>query len=341
MAPIRLAVIGGGKVSERFHLPVAHASDRFDLRVLVDRDLPRARSLAQTYGIPVVTDRIDELPGQVDAAIVATPHHLHASIATALLDQGVHVLVEKPMALDVTGCDAMIASAEAHDVVLAVGLLRRFYPSSRFVRELVAEGVLGNMVGVDAREGAIFNWQVASDATFRREMGGGVLTDIGTHVLDLLLWWLGEPDRVSYSDDAMGGVEADAELEATFPGGVTGIVELSRTRVLRNTITLQAAQGRIEVGPAFDSELRLALTGRARLAGRVDDRDRASRLEDVFAVQLADFAGAIDDGRPPFVPGLEGRRSIALLETCRQVRRPLDLPWVKPRPSMPDAGVTP
>lgn len=343
MPPIRLAVVGGGKVSERFHLPAARASDRFDLRVLVDRDLPRARALAAAHGVPVVTDRIEELEGAVDAAIVATPHHLHAPMTLDLLARGIHVLVEKPMALDVADCDAMIAAAAAAHKVLAVGLLRRFYPASRFMKQMLDEGVIGPVTGFDAREGAVFNWQVATDATFRRDMGGGVLSDIGTHVFDLLVWWLGDPVEVTYADDAMGGVEADAEAILTIPAGITGSVEVSRTRVLRNTIVIRGQGGRLELGPSFDPDVRFALAGRMSLTGRVDGpgERRPARLEDMFDLQLADFGRAIEREHEPFVPGAEGRRSIALLEACRRVRRRLELPWSIPSRSSQVVGPRP
>ena len=340
MAGLRLAVIGCGKVSERLHLPVADAFPGVELRALVDRDTDRARSLAQAYGVPDVYGDVGELAGRVDAAIVAVPHHLHVDIACEMLRHGVHVLVEKPMALDVAGCDAMIAAATESGATLAVGLVRRFYEASRLVEELLEDGVIGPVTGFDAREGAVFNWQVATDATFRKEMGGGVLSDIGTHVLDLLLWWLGEPGDLKYVDDAMGGVEAECELELTL-GGARGVVELSRTRLLRNTTVITGERGRLEIGPGFDPEVTLSFGGSARRLGghaHVARRPRATRLEDVFVSQLDDFTAAIRDGRPPLVPGAEGRRSIALMEACRRVRRPLELPWLAPAVATGGAG---
>ncbi|MBA2667054.1 MAG: Gfo/Idh/MocA family oxidoreductase [Trueperaceae bacterium] len=341
MAPLRLAVIGCGKVSERLHLPVSAASDAVEVTALVDRDTERARALAHTYGVGDVFADVSDLPGRVDAAIVAVPHHLHVEIASALLAKGVHVLVEKPMALDVAGCDAMIEAAEAGGATLAVGLVRRFYEASRYVKDLLDDGVLGALEHVDTREGAVFNWQVASPATFRKEMGGGVLSDVGTHVLDLLVWWLGETDDLRYEDDAMGGVEADCELRATF-GGTPGVVELSRTRVLRNSTIIRGERGVVEIGPGFDPPVHLTFGGRTRrLIGAVEaaGTSRAARLEDVFARQLDDFAGAIREGRAPFIPGREGKRSIALLEACRRVRRPLELPWLSPGHERPPQAV--
>ncbi len=341
MDPIRLAVVGCGKVSERFHLPVATAHPRFEVVAVVDRDASRARSMAERFAVRHAVTSIDELAGLADAAIVATPHHLHAPMTSTLLGQSVHVLVEKPMALDVAGCDAMIAAAAASGRVLAVGLVRRFYQASRFVKEVLDDGDLGTVTAVDAREGAVFGWQVVSDATFRRDQGGGVLSDIGAHVLDLLAWWLGDPGDLTYADDAMGGVEAECEIGMTFPNGATGRVDLSRTRLLRNTIHIQGERGSIELGPSFDPEVRLELGRRGRrLSGTVayGDAPRAARLEDVFVAQLDDFARAIDEGTEPLVPGREGRRSIALLDACRRARRPLELPWLHPTGRGPSDG---
>jgi len=333
MPPLRLAVVGCGKVSERFHLPVVAQVPRFVLHALVDRDRTRATRLAALHGVPHVVDSVADLPGLVDAAIVATPHHLHAEMACALLRQGVHVLVEKPMALDVAACDAMIEAAAVGGSVLAVGLVRRYYPAASFVKDVLEDGVIGRVREVDAREGAVFGWQVVTDATFRREQGGGVLADIGSHVLDLLAWWLGDPVDVTYADDNLGGVEAECEIDLGWAGDLRGRVELSRTRLLRNTIRIVGERGRIEIGHGFDPEVRLEVGGRGRnLGGHVAERGRARpvKLEELFVAQLVDLARAIDDVAPPFVDGTQGRRSIALVEACRRVRRPLELPWLRP-----------
>lgn len=341
MTPLRLALIGCGKVTERFHLPVALACPEVRVSALIDPDVERARALAAGVEGAVALPSPEGIAAHADAAIVAAPHHLHADITCSLLDQGLAVLVEKPMALDAPACDRMVAAAERHGATLAVGLVRRWYDASRWVKASLDGGDLGRVESVVAREGAVFNWQVVSDATFRREMGGGVLADIGTHVLDLLLWWLGDPEPVAYRDDAMGGVEAECEIELRFPGGVTGTVELSRTRNLGSAITLRCERGTIEIGPGFDPEIRVhhadrgfLLSGRAHAPGA----SAAARLEDLFDAQLRDFVTAVRERRPAFVSGPEGRRSIALLEACRRVREPLELPWLRPARTPSEEG---
>src|SRR5262249_57950022 len=99
-----------------------------------------------------------------------------ASVTIDLLRQGVHVLVEKPMAITPDECDAMIAAADASRTVLAVGHLRRFFHSSRFVKRALEASLLGRIVSFDAREGSVYNWPAASDFTFRGDARcGGLL----------------------------------------------------------------------------------------------------------------------------------------------------------------------
>ncbi len=115
---------------------------------------------------------------------------------------------------------------------------------------------------VDIQEGMIYDWPVASDFMFRRDMGGGVLADTGAHVLDLLMYWLGDHASVEYKDDAAGGVEADCELRLTMASGAKGVVRLSRTRNLRNTWILEGERGTLEVSRRFDASFRWTLKGR-------------------------------------------------------------------------------
>ncbi len=327
---LRIAVVGCGAVAHA-HVPVVLGSGRAELSLYVDRSLERARALASKYGVGEAIADTTEIPGRADAAIVALPHHLHAPVSIELLRAGVHVLVEKPMALSTRECDQMIAAARESGALLAVGLVSRWLGAARAVKRLLERGVIGQVQSFDVREGHVYAWPVASDFMFRRESGGGVLADTGAHVLDLLLWWLGDFERVEYRDDDHGGVEADCELELALTSGARGRIEMSRTRELRNTWILSGDQGTIEVERSFAATLRLELGGEiAGLEGRFKRPAGNGEPEDpldCFRLQLADFADAIVSGRPPSTPGDEGRRVVALIEACRAQRQPLAHPW--------------
>ncbi len=328
MSKIKFSIIGCGAIA-RAHLDALTRNEGAEITVLVDKELLRAQKLAQKYQVPEIAGDYKKIFGKVDAAIVALPHHLHAPVSMDLLQHGIHVLVEKPMALKPTDCRAMIEAARSSGVRLAVGLARRFFLSSQFVKQLFDNHILGDIVSFDLQEGYIFNWPVHSDFTFKKESGGGVLSDTGVHVLDLLLWWLGDYEHVEYYDDACGGVEANCEIYIKLKNGSHGKIELSRMRDLRNTWIFKAERGSLEIETRFDSIVRLKMEDDLTLAGKVLENGlHGEKPEDIYHRQINDFIDAIQQSRPPFIPGEEGLRSVKIIEACYKIRQPLKLPWM-------------
>ena len=341
MPRLKLALIGCGNIAELVHLPVLALSNRVELAALVDVDPSRAATYAVRYSVPGVFEDHRALPTDIQAAIVATPPSLHAPIAVDLVRRGLHVLVEKPMALTAAQCVEMTAAAGEHGVVLAVGMVRRFVASSRLVKALLESNALGEIRSVDFREGVGESRPVTPAWRFDRKVaGGGVLMNIGSHVLDLLLWWLGDWTSLRYRDDAEGGVEAECEVELAFESGAHAVVELSHTRVLRNSCVVSGTRGVLEVGAwGRRAEVRLALSDGALLQGTASHPSSSDEgVPAVFARQLDDFVEAIQGGRPPLVTGAEGERSVSLIEGCYAAREPLQYPWevpVEPTPHGP------
>jgi predicted dehydrogenase/nucleoside-diphosphate-sugar epimerase len=327
MPRLKLAIVGCGAVSEISYLPAIACSQKVELVALVDRSLSRAQQLlARCAGEPAVFDDYRQIFDRVEAAIVALPNSLHAPVTIDLLTHGLHVLVEKPMALKSRDCEDMVAAATASNRVLAVGMARRYCETSKFVKQALVRNLLGNVKSFDLREGNVFGWQAASDAMFRKETaGGGVLMDIGVHVLDLLLWWFGGCEVVSYLDDSETGLEADCEMQLRFQSGVTGTVELSRTRTLRNTCVIQGERGALTVEMGFGRKISLQLSGDSiPFSGRVTPFDTKEQpISGAFRSQLENFAAAVQTGCAPFVPGCEAGKALAVIEACYARRQPL------------------
>ncbi len=329
---VRIGLIGCGAVAAAGHLPaLAALRDQVATTVLVDLSLERAERMAAEYGVPRAMASYREALDEIDAAIIALPHALHAPVTIDLLEAGKHVLVEKPMALTTRDCDRMIEAAAQTGRVLAVGLVRRFCPVVRLVQGWIDQGAFGPLADFDVQEGMVFASSVASDTLFRRDMaGGGVLPDTGIHVLDTLACWLGVLRIDDYRDDAHGGVEADCALALSTLSSTRGRVTLSRVRALRNSFRLRFAAAEIHVGTGLDQSLRLTLEGcPASLQGTaVAPAGPAVTLPSLMAAQLRDFVDAIRDRRPPRVPGEAGRISVELVEQCYARRLPLDEPWL-------------
>jgi len=324
----RLAIVGCGAVA-KLHLLVLDATDVADLAAFCDVNLDRARDLARERGVDLAVGDYRELVGQVDAAIVALPHHLHAEVSSYLLEHGVHVLVEKPMAMTTAECDRMIAAAETGGTTLAVGVARRFYDATRFVKRVLDQQWLGPVLSFEAREGSVYSWPVASDFMFKRSAGGGVLLDTGAHLLDRLVHWLGDHRAVVYRDDSRGGVEAECRLELEMQSGARGLVELSRIRNLENRWRIRCERGTVELETKYHPEVEVRIDGQPfALQGRVlrpDGRDEDPL--DCFARSFRDFVECLGSGREPVGSGREGRRSVALMEACAAARRPLEPSW--------------
>src|SRR3972149_2525838 len=118
--PIRVALIGCGAISEQMHLPVLAGHRVLKLAALVDRDRARAQRFAEGYGVEHVFEDAAELSREtIDAAIVASPPFHHAPCTIDLVRQGIHVLVEKPMATNVADAERMVAEAERAGVGLS------------------------------------------------------------------------------------------------------------------------------------------------------------------------------------------------------------------------------
>lgn len=334
---LRIALVGCGAVVERRHLPAL--ARRSDCRVvaLVDARPERAAAVGRGLSAPAIFASYRELSRKlVDAAVVALPNRLHADAAAALLAEGIHVLVEKPMACSVAEAEGMLRAAEGGGTVLAVGMTRRFLNANRFARWAIARGLLGRVLRAEVEDGMVFDWPLVSDSFFRRELaGGGALIDNGSHTLDQLLWWFGEVEQLECRHDGAGGVEAEAEVALTFRSGVRARARLSRLRALRNTARVRGERGELEIGLWRNSiSLRFAgspvtLTGSGAPSGE-PYRCEQTQIE-LIAAEHDDFFAAVRGGGEPAVSGREALRSVALIEACYRNAQPLLYPWDGPR----------
>lgn len=331
MRRLRLGVVGCGAVAELYHLPALLDSPDVELVLFVDPDLARARLLSDRAPGSAVLAACEGLADQVDAVLLTAPNALHAALGVPLLRAGVHLLVEKPMGRTAAECDDLIAAAEAGGAVLAVGHDFRHFPVARFAHGLFAAGGLGPVRHVDVRQSAGGRWPYASPAALSPASGGGVLMDFGVHLLDLLLWWLGDLTVDSVRDDARGGIETESELHLRHAGGAPVVVEISRSRDLRDTVVVECEGGTVEVGVFEPAVVRITPPTGPVLEGAVPDEALTrSGIRTVFGRQLTEFVRAVRGEPSTIVTAQEGRRVVALVEDCYAVREPWRMPWDHP-----------
>jgi len=338
----RLAVIGCGAIAY-FALIPALLRMGWAPSVLIDTSPKRMNLVAKRMGGKgakvVMASDWRSVADDFDAAVVAVPHVFHGSIGSGLLAAGKHVFMEKPLAITLRECEDMSAAADIKGVMLSVGLLRRYLSVARWTKALVESGMLGDIKSFEAREGTVLNTDPGSDAILHRNMsGGGVLMDTGPHTLDLLLWWLGDVESVTYADDSEGGVEADCTLECRLASSAVGRVVLSRIRNLSNTMRIEGTRGFVEVH-LYKNEI---IAGSPNALVFAHDGVTASDMKPQFAANLfdaemMDFRTSTTTGTHVGVSGRDGMKSVALIEECYRVRKPLTLSWNKAPADLPIA----
>jgi len=191
----RIGIVGLGSAG-RTHL-AALKSVGVERIYAADRN-PRNRLwAAQEHGVACYADFNELLKSQaLDGLIVATPPRSHAELVDEALRNQVHVLCEKPMAVDMRDCDRIVSAASKSSKITTVGFCHRFEPAVQRLHELIQDGQLGELVlfrcafAHDLEEG-VRAWLVDPATS-----GGGVLADSGTHAIDLFRYLIGEVDGV-------------------------------------------------------------------------------------------------------------------------------------------------
>jgi UDP-N-acetyl-2-amino-2-deoxyglucuronate dehydrogenase len=322
------AILGAGMVAE-YHRQAIEANADIGARlVAVGHYNPdRFEAIAADFGAPCTTHGQLLSNPAVDIVCICTPSGQHADQAIAAAQAGKHVLVEKPMALNLDDADAMIETCSRERVKLGVVLQRRAEPLFRRVREAISGGDLGELtLGIVTipyvRPQAYFE-QAEWRGTWGMD-GGGVLMNQGIHLVDLLIWYMGDPvDVQAYANTLHRDIEVEDTLAAAlrFPNGALATITATTTTApgFPHRVEIYGTGGGIQIEgesagrwdlaePAL-AKTEPAATSVATDAGAGGD-PRGIKPTGHIAV-FRDFLKALGEGRDPEIDGAEGRRSVA------------------------------
>jgi predicted dehydrogenase len=298
---LRVAVIGVGHLG-RHHARILGALEGAALVGVVDAKADRAREIAAACGT-VAVERASDLFGQVDAVSVAVPTESHLAVAMPFLERGIPVLVEKPLARDLSEADAMIAAAARAGVVLAVGHTERYNPAvAAAARHLAAPRFI----------------EVHRLGTFpERSLDIDVVFDLMIHDLDLVLSLV--RSEVA-SIEAVGvpvltGRVDIANARLKFANGCIANITASRiSRDRTRKIRFFQPDAYVSIDYAAQ-EVEMYRLVRAEGARPVIDGGKLDvPREEPLKRELSDFLGAVREGRQPVVTGEDGRRALALAQ---------------------------
>jgi len=269
---------------------------RMRVAAVASRDLGRAEGLAAELGGGRGYASYRELveDPEVQAVYVATPHSEHAAVVEPALRAGRAVLCEKPMTDDLAETERLVALAAETGAFLMEGVWMRFNPLVRQLKDVVADGGLGEIRSLHA----CFGFPAAYDAAGRLwdpALGGGALLDLGVYAVDLARLLLGAPSsllaRGSY---APTGADAEAGLLLSWPSGAHATLEVSLLARLPGTATVVGSAGWAEIGPSFHAPMQLVVqrAGEDAQAFTIEDRQAGftGELEEVEHCLAAGFA---------------------------------------------------
>lgn len=322
---IHVAIIGGGNISETHARAIQH-TEGAQIAAVYGQNHEKAARLAQLYGGRAY-ERLGALLKHrpLDMVVIGSPSGLHAEQGMAAAQHGLHVLVEKPIDINLARADALISECERAGVKLGVFFQDRVAPGIRTLKELIEMGRLGKLHLVSARVKWYRPPEYYSGSRWRGTHaldGGGALINQGVHTLDLLLWLLGDVERVyAKTLTALHRIEAEDTVVATleFTSGVVGTLEAATSVYpgYPRRLELTGSEGTIilENDRIVSADLRESLDEITLPAKEPDNANVTSPVVSDFCGHqclLEDFISAIKTSARPICNGYEGRRSLEL-----------------------------
>ena len=330
---VRLAIIGAGAITEDSYLPAAKLIPHLEITHLVDLDQVRAKQVAATFQVPIAICDYHNLFGKVDGVVVATPPSSHAQISMDFMNAGISVLCEKPIALTLAEAEEMVKTGKTTNICFAVAMNRRLSASAKILKQLINDDLLGNITHFDAAEGYEYNWPLRSGHVFLNPNHRGIISDLGPHLFDLLLWLFNRSSaRVkNCEDDNWGGIEANAIVDLELENAnrtIRGHVEFSWTRKLHNSIRIYGEKGMFEASIIGGQKVNYYPIGYAKKGLVVQETDDNPPVaNNTFVQQLSNFTDSITQNQVKYVPAEQALAPMTLIEDCYKLRNINPQPW--------------
>ncbi len=333
---IRYAVVGLGYISQIAILPAfAHAEENSELTALVSGDPQKLEKLARQYGV-AHTYSYEQYAdclhsGVVDAVYIALPNNMHSAYTVAAAEAHIHVLCEKPMAVDESECHAMIAAAEDAGVKLMIAYRLHFEKGNLNAIELMQSGKIGE----PRIFSSIFSQQVKDgNSRLKAELGGGPLFDMGIYCINAARYLFGAEPLEGFA----WSLRATDKRFEEVPEMVAALLKFPQDRLAKFVCSFGAAdrseyevvgtQGSLKMDPGY--ELAEDLEAKIKVGDRTTEKTFEKR--DQFAPEIVYFSDCILHNKDPEPSGREGLADVRIINALRESAengRPVPIPAVE------------
>ena len=350
MNKLKTGIVGCGKVAH-LHAKALVELEQSEFLAISSRSEANRNEFASKYKVKAYIN-VEEMvqTEKLDVVIVCTPHPAHTEPAVIAMESGAHVLVEKPMAACLADCDEMIKASESRSKILGVVSQRRFYESSMRIRRAIDDGKIGRPV-----LGIVYMLSWRDEAYYRSdtwrgkwiEEGGGVLVNQAPHQLDMLQWYMGEPEELfgiwTNLNHPYIEVEDTAIAVIRFSGGGLGNIILSNSQKpgIYTKVHIHGENGasvgvQTDIGSMFVAGMNgiqeapyndiWTIPGEENCPEVWKEQDDAffksiNPMEYYIQLQVEDFLFAVLNHGKPMISGEEGRKTIELFTAVYRSQR--------------------
>jgi predicted dehydrogenase len=324
---LRWGILGDAKINQRL-LPAFRAAKTVELRAIASRSIEKAKAAAARDGIPVAHGSYLDLlkDPAIDAVYIPLPNHMHDEWTRKAADHGKHVLCEKPLTVNASEAEALVAYCRSKHVRLMDGFMWPHHPRTHKLRYALDTGVIGRVEKVNAAFTFNLDGLPKENIRMQPDAGGGGLLDVGCYTTFAIRWWMqAEPVKVFATATFVNGVDVAMSGVFTFADGRTANFDCGFTHPLRTWVEIVGTTGVILVPNMWIPDDK-AVYSILRQGGMFDTQieEVATPGENQMVHMLDDFAAAVWEKREPYPNPDEavktGRLMDALAKSAREGR---------------------
>ena len=322
---VRWGILSTARIAEDRLIPAFHASKIAELVAVASRDYDRGRKFASRNQIPRTYGSYDELlaDDSIDAVYIPLPNHLHREWAIRAMEEGKHVLCEKPLSTSTVDGVAMFEACGKNNVLLMEGFMYRFHPQTQRVRELLAQGTIGQprLIRV-AHSFPLILQDRGDDFRWNKEFGGGSLADVGVYCVDTARHlFSADPTKVFAQSAYHPDHTAEAETRAilTFSDDRVAVFDSSFLLTGRREYEVVGDKGRITAfdtynpGRGVDVEIEIEQGGMKTVENIPATNE--------YLLEIDHLSTCIICGKPPIITREDSIGNLRVLDALRESAR--------------------
>ena len=332
---IRVAVIGGGAIAQRRHLPEYSENPGAEIAGIFDSNRERQAELCERYGGKAYASLEEILADEtVDAVSVCTPNVTHADTTIRALKAGKHVLCEKPMALNLDETRRMLAAERESGRTLMLGHNQRLIRAHLKAHELIQDGAIGKLLFFQCnfKHAGPETWSIDTGRGtwfFRKDQANfGVMGDLGAHKIDLIRFLTDSEIKnvfttlmtldKRYEDGSMIELEDNAVCLFNMENGMPGIMHFSWTNYgdEDNSTVVYGDKGVMKIFGDYADDIVLEMRDGTHVKYTVGAI--STNTNQLKSGVIDEFVAAILEGRKPIVTGIDGHNTLAVIDKAVQ-----------------------